>query len=46
MHLGSPDGEEDSEHIGVSFVEITEIFLTQDTFFLERGPLDRVSDIF
>ena len=33
MELGSFDGGEDGEYSGVGFVEISELFATQDEFF-------------
>ena len=43
MELGSFDGREDAEHIGVGFVEISVIILSEaDLPFLYKTPFSRV----
>ena len=39
--FGSLDGGEDGEYNGVGFVEISEIFVSQDAILFGREPLDR-----
>ena len=38
MEFGLLDGEKRGEHNGISFVEISKISSTQDTFFYRTGP--------
>ena len=39
------DGGNKSKHIGVGFVEISEIFVTQDAIFFGLEPFDRVDQV-
>ena len=36
------DGGDDGEHTGLGFVDISQIFVTQDTCFFESLPLCRI----
>ena len=42
MDFGSLGGEERGEYTGVGFVEMSEIFVIQDTIFFRTDPHDRV----
>ena len=42
MGFGSLDGEVNGVHIGSSFVHISKILLTQDTFFIGMITFDEV----
>ena len=42
MKCGLLEGEEDNEHFGVGFVEMSKMFATLDRFFVGAEVLDRV----
>ena len=42
MEFGSLDERENGEHSGVCFVEISQVLMTPDDFFVETEPFDRV----
>ena len=45
MKFDSRDGREDGGYSGIDFVEISQIFAMQNTYFSGSGPLDGVKFI-
>ena len=46
MESGTPDGRDESEYNGVSFVEISKTFVAQDIFFFGTICFDGVYQTF
>ena len=46
MRLSSFDGAGDGEYSGSNFVEISQIFVMRDAFFLRTGLFDRILSVY